>query len=331
MTNLAAAVDGKRVLITGGLGMIGSTIAQRIVPLGAKVTVVDACVDPYGANFFNVENIRDRITINIADIRDKEAMKLLVRDQDIVFNLAAQVSHNDSIENPFLDADINYLGHLNVAENLRKYNPRAVVIFSGSRLQFGRIEYNPVDEAHRLNPRTPYALHKTAAENMYRFYNEMYDIPYISFRIANPYGPRSQMKHSKYCIINWFLRLAMENKSITIFGDGEQVRDYIYVEDLAEALVQAAVTPSCHNQVFNIGSGIGSRFKEMAEILVEVVGKGSVQSVPWPKDYVNVETGDFVTDIGKLQKAIDWKPGIDLRSGIQRTYEYYRQHQAHYW
>jgi UDP-glucose 4-epimerase len=331
MTDLPGSINGKRVLITGGLGMIGSTIAQKIVPLGAKVMIVDACVDPYGANFFNIANLRDRITLNIADIRDKEAMKLLVRDQDIVFNLAAQVSHNDSIQNPFLDADINYLGHLNVAENLRKYNPQAVVIFSGSRLQFGRIDYNPVDETHPLNPRTPYALHKTAAESMYRFYNEMYAIPYVVFRIANPYGPRSQMKHSKYCMINWFLRLAMENKDITVFGDGEQVRDYIYVEDLADALLLAALTPTCHNQVFNVGSGIGSRFKEMVDIIIEIVGKGSVRSVPWPKDYVNVETGDYITNISKLQNAIDWKPRVDLRAGIQRTYEYYRQHQTHYW
>ena len=331
MTDLASLVSGKHVLITGGLGMIGSTLAQKLVPLGAKVTLVDACIDPYGANFFNIENIRSQLTVNIADIRDKEAMKWLVRGQDIIFNLAGQVSHNDSIENPFLDADINYLGHLNVVENMRKFNPHAVVVFSGSRLQFGRIEYNPVDEKHPLNPRTPYALNKTAAENLYKFYFEMYEIPCVIFRIANPYGPRSQMKHSKYCMINWFLRLAMENKTISIFGEGEQIRDYIYVEDLADALLLAAVTPSCRGETFNVGSGIGSRFKAMAEIVVGTVGQGKVQSVPWPKDYVNVETGDYVTNIHKLQKAIAWTPRIDLQKGIQQTFEYYQRNQAHYW
>jgi UDP-glucose 4-epimerase len=331
MSDVASLVNGKRVLITGGLGMIGSTLAHKLVPLGAKVTLVDAFIEPFGANLFNIETIRNQVTVNIADIRDKEAMKWLVRGQDIVFNLAGQVSHNDSIENPFLDADINYFGHLNVAENLRKFNRHAVVVFSGSRLQFGRIDYNPVDEKHPLNPRTPYALHKTAAENMYRFYHEMYGIPYIAFRIANPYGPRSQMKHSKYCMINWFLRLAMEDKPITVFGDGEQVRDYIFVDDLADALLLAAITPSCHGQTFNVGSGVGAKFKEMVEIIIDTVHKGNVQSIPWPKDYVNVETGDYITDIGKLQKAIDWKPRIDLRAGIRQTFEYYQCHRAHYW
>ena len=331
MTDLASLVNGKHVLITGGLGMIGSTLAQKLVPLGAKVTLVDACIEPYGANFFNIENIRSQLTVNIADIRDKEAMKWLVRGQDIIFNLAGQVSHNDSIENPFLDADINYLGHLNVVENMRKFNPHAVVVFSGSRLQFGRIEYNPVDEKHPLNPRTPYALNKTAAENLYKFYFEMYEIPCVVFRIANPYGPRSQMKHSKYCMINWFLRLAMENKTISIFGNGEQMRDYIYVEDLVDALLLAAVTPACRGEIFNVGSGTGARFKEMVEIVVGIVGQGKVQSVPWPKDYVNVETGDYITNIHKLQDATDWKPRTDLRSGIQQTFDYYRRNQARYW
>ena len=331
MTDLGSLVNGKRILITGGLGMIGSTLAQKLVPLGAKVTLVDACIDPYGANLFNIENIRSQLTVNIADIRDKEAMKWLVRGQDIIFNLAGQVSHNDSIENPFLDADINYLGHLNVVENMRKFNPRAVVVFSGSRLQFGRIESNPVDEKHPLNPRTPYALNKTAAENLYRFYFEMYGIPCVVFRIANPYGPRSQMKHSKYCMINWFLRLAMENKTISIFGEGEQLRDYIYVEDLADALLLTAVTPTCWGETFNIGSGVGTPFKEMVETLVGIVGRGKVQSVPWPKDYINVETGDYITNIAKLQKAIAWMPRIDLQKGIQQTFDYYQRNQAHYW
>jgi UDP-glucose 4-epimerase len=331
MTDMAASVHGKRVLITGGLGMIGSTLAQKLVPLGAKVTLVDACIEPYGANFFNIENIRNQLQVDITDIRDKEAMKWLVRDQDVIFNLAAQVSHNDSIQNPFLDADINYLGHLNVMESVRRFNPQAVVVFSGSRLQFGRIESNPVDERHPLNPRTPYALNKTAAEKLYQFYHEMYNIPCVVFRIANPYGPRSQMKHSKYCIINWFVRLAMEDKTITVFGDGDQVRDYIYVDDLAEALLLAAFTPACHGEVFNIGSGTGTRFREMADVVVATVGRGKVQSVAWPKDYVNVETGDYVTNIAKFCSLIDWRPRVDVRTGIQQTFEYYQRHQSHYW
>ena len=218
---LEQKLSGKQVMITGGLGMLGSSMAHQLVKYKAKVTIVDACIEPYGANMFNLEGIQGRVNLNIADIRDKEAIKFLVREKDIIFNFAAQVSHNDSIDDPFLDADINYIGHLNVLESVRQFNPSAKVLFSGSRLQFGPIESIPVGEDHPLRPMTPYAINKTMAENMYRFYHEVHGIPCIVFRIANPYGIRCQMKHSKYSIINYFIRKAMEDKPITIFGDGK--------------------------------------------------------------------------------------------------------------
>lgn len=322
---------GKRVLITGGLGMIGSTIARKLVPNGARVTLVDSCIEPYGANVFNVQDIRDGITINISDIRDKESMKVLVRDQDIIFNLAGQVSHNDSLNDPYLDADINYIGHLNVLECLRRFNGDAVVLHAGSRLQFGRIERNPVDEFHPLRPRTPYALNKTAAENTYLFYHEVHGIRTVAFRIANPYGPRSQMRHSKYSMINWFIRQAMEGKTITIFGDGKQVRDYIFVDDLADAFIHAAVTPRCHGKVYNVGSGVGTGFRDMAEAVIAAVGSGSLAFVPWPPNYINVETGDYITDIGRIASDTNWRPSTNLVDGVRATFEYYLQHRSHYW
>ncbi len=246
----------KRVLITGGLGMIGSTLAIKFVRMGCTVTLVDARIEPFGANLFNIDPIKDKVRVNIADIRDKEAMKWLVQDQDLIFNLAGQVSHNDSMHHPFLDADINYIGHMNVLECVRRYNPEAVVLHAGSRLQFGRIETIPVAEDHPLRPRTPYAMNKTAAENMYLFYHQVHGLRCVVFRIANPYGPRSQMRHSKYSMINWFLRQAMEDKPITVFGDGSQIRDYIYVEDLAEAFIAAAGTDACVGQTLKVGSGV---------------------------------------------------------------------------
>jgi UDP-glucose 4-epimerase len=328
---IANRIKGKEVLITGGLGMIGSTIAGKLVRYGAKVTLVDACIEPYGANFFNIEEIRDNIKLNISDIRDKESMKILIRDKDIIFNLAAQVSHNDSIENPFLDADINYIGHLNVLEALRNYNSKGVIVHSGSRLQFGKNESVPVGENHPLKPRTPYALNKTAAENSYFFYQEMYGINCVVFRVANPYGPRSQMKHSKYSMINWFLRQAIENRTIKIFGDGSQIRDYIYVDDLASAFIAASVDEKCYGHAFNLGSGKGTKFSEMVKTILKVVGSGKVEYVPWPDDYINVETGDYITDIGKICSFTDWQPQTDLDSGIEHTFAYYRKNKAHYW
>jgi nucleoside-diphosphate-sugar epimerase len=329
--SVADKIKGKEVLITGGLGMIGSTIAGKMVDYGARVTLLDACIEPYGANFFNINKIQDRVSLNISDIRDKESIKILVRNKDIIFNLAAQVSHNDSIENPFLDADINYIGHLNVLEALRHHNPEAVIIHSGSRLQFGRNESVPVSENHPLKPRTPYALNKTAAENSYFFYHEMYGINCVLFRVANPYGPRSQMKHSKYSMINWFIRRAMENRTIKIFGDGSQIRDYIYVEDLADAFIAASVTEECYGHAFNLGSGIGTRFGEMVETIVRVARSGNIEYTDWPAEYVNVETGDYITDIDKIGSATGWGPRTSLEDGIVYTFEYYCRNRSHYW
>jgi UDP-glucose 4-epimerase len=321
---------GKRVLITGGLGMIGSTLAHKLVACGADVTIADACIEPYGANMFNIHGIGDSVHVNITDIRDRESIKVLVRDKDLIFNLAGQVSHNDSLENPFLDADINYIGHLNVLECLRKYNRDAKILFSGSRLQFGKVQYLPVDERHPLNPETPYAFNKTVAEAMYKYYFQRYGIRCVVFRIANPYGIRCQMKHSKYSVVNFFIHQAMEDKEITVYGDGEQTRDYIYVDDLAEAFLCAAANDKADGEVYNVGSGIGTKFKDMVQLIIGVVGQGTVRHVPWPETYVNVETGDYVTNIDKIHNTLGWSPSIPLSQGIGKTHEYYRQYSQYY-
>ena len=324
-------MQGKKALITGGLGMIGSTIARRLVELGVEVTICDALIEPFGGNFFNIEDIRDKIRINIADIRDKEAIKVLVQEKDYIFNLAAQVSHNDSLKDPFFDADINYIGHLNIIEAVKNYNPQAKILFSGSRLQFGHINYIPVDENHPMKPLTPYALNKTAAENLYLYYHRLFNISVVIFRIANPYGPRCQMRHSKYSIINWFIRQAIENKKITIFGEGNQIRDYFFVEDLAEAFVLAAKNENTAGEVFNVGSGTGTKFREMAEAVVEIVGKGKLEFMPWPEEYVNVETGDYITNIEKIKRLLGWVPKTTLKEGIKLTADYYLKNMKHYW
>ncbi len=304
---------GKNVLITGGLGMIGSTIAGKLVECGAHVTILDACFEVYGANYFNIENIKNNVKVIVGDIRDKKVIEKTIKNNEIIFSLAAQVSHNDSIEDPFLDADINYFGHLNVLENIKKHNKKAVVVYSGSRLQYGKISAIPVDEQYPLRPETPYALNKAAAENMYAFYHKMYGISCIMFRISNPYGMRSQMKHSKYSIVNWFIRQAIEDQEMQIFGNGEQIRDYIYVDDLADAMIMAVINKQCYGQVYNIGRGHGTTFKEMVSLVTEIAQGGTVRYIDWPKDYINVETGNYVSNISKICAAIDWHPKVDLQ------------------
>jgi len=323
-------VKGKKYLINGGLGMIGSTIAKILVEAEAEVSIVDAMIKPFGANLFNIKKIKDQVKTSIFDIKNTNDLKKEIEDKDVIFNLAGQVAHNDSIINPLYDANMNYLYQLNVMECIRQVNPNAKIIFSGSRLQFGKIENVPVDENHVSHPETPYAFHKQTTENMYQFYNRQHDIDTVVFRIANPYGPRGQIKHSKYTIINFFIRQALEGKTISIFGEGNQLRDYIFVEDLANAFIAASISTKSKGQIFNIGSGKGTSFIKMVKTIIQFVGKGSFQNVPWPKNYINVETGDYITNITKAKSILKWKPEIDFEEGIKKTVDYYSKYISKY-
>ena len=320
----------KKILINGGLGMIGSTIAKILVEAKAEVTIVDAMIEPFGANLFNIDKIKDKVNLNLFNIKDTAKMKREVEGKDIILNLAGQIAHNDSIMNPLYDAKMNYLYQLNVMECVRQVNPSAKILYSGSRLQFGKISTIPVDEDHISKPETPYALHKQATENMYQFYNHHFDLDTVVFRIANPFGPRGQIKHPKYTIINYFVGQALRGKTISVYGNGNQLRDYIYVEDLANAFIAASVTEKSKGQIFNIGSGKGTSFLDMVKRIIRVVGDGSFQNIPWPEDYINVETGDYITNIDKAKKILNWTPNTDFDTGVSKTVEFYSKHFSEY-
>jgi UDP-glucose 4-epimerase len=319
------------VLITGGAGMIGSTIAHLAVPQGAQVTVLDAMLPLYGGNLFNLRGILDEVQFIQGDIRDLDLMTRVVPGYDYIFSLAGQVSYVDSNTDPLLDLDINCKGHLQVLEACRQANPGAKLLFASSRFVYGRIEYIPVDENHPFNCLSIYGIHKLAGEKYYRFYHDAYGLSTVSVRIANPYGPRQQMKHSKYGIVNWFIRLALEGQPLTVFGDGRQRRDYIYNEDLAAACVALMLSPGTEGQVYNLGTGTGAPFIDMAKLVAEAVPGVEVRQVEWPRDRYFVETGDFLSDISLITAATDWRPRISLKEGIKRTVAYYREHRDVYW
>jgi UDP-glucose 4-epimerase len=322
---------GHRVLLLGGAGLIGSTLAHRLVALGARVTIVDALFPQYGGNPKNLEGIEDRAALHVGDIRDEALMRGLVPGQQSIVNLAAQVSYTDSVFDPLLDLDINCRGHLMLLELCRHLNPDAKVLFAGSRLQFGRIERIPVAEDHPQLPLMPYGIHKMTAEKYCQMYHRIHRLRTTVLRLANPYGPRQQMKHSKYGIVNWFIRLAMEGGAIKVFGDGRQVRDYVYVDDVATAFLLAGSLAAADGEVFNVGSGIPTSFRQMAEEVVRVVGRGRIEFVPWPADYTNIETGDYVTDITRIKRLLGWTPRVSLADGIAETHRYYQRHRAAYW
>jgi nucleoside-diphosphate-sugar epimerase len=331
MRSWTDAFRGRRVLITGGLGLIGSNLAHALVRLKARVTIVDALLPMYGGNMHNIAEIINRVTLHRGDVRDEEAMGRLVRDKDFVFHLAAQVSYLDSVTDPFLDLDVNCRGQLVLLEACRRFNCGTKVLFAGSRLQFGATSSNPVDEEHPQRPVLPYAIHKLAAERYLQMYHQLFDLRTVVLRLANPYGPRQQMKHSRYGIVNWFIRQAMEGRVITVFGDGRQQRDYVYVDDVVRAFLMAAASERSVGEIFNVGSGQGCAFAEMAATVVRTVGSGRVEFVAWPDHYRSTDTGDYVTDIGKISRLLGWRPRVGIAEGIARTHRFYVRRAAHYW
>lgn len=322
---------GKNVLITGGLGFLGSNVAQALVPLGSRVTLLDAQLPQYGANQFNLYGIGDRVRVVSGDIRDPKVLSAVVPGADVIFNFAAQVSYVDSGIEPFLDVDINCVGHLHVLEAVCKYAPNAKICFSSSRLVYGKILTTPVDETHPTQPLSVYGVHKLTAEKYYRIYFDTKRVRSSVVRIPNPYGPRQQMKHAKYSIVGWFVRSAMDNQELTIFGDGAQERDYLYSDDVVDAFLRVGATDRTDGEVYNIGTDERVRFADMVDTVIAVVGSGRKTYVPWPEAYEKNETGSYRADTRKISSAVDWRASTQLVDGIRQMVQYYRVHRAQYW
>jgi UDP-glucose 4-epimerase len=332
MVDLQKEYLGKKVLIIGGLGFIGSNLAEKLVQLGAKVSIMDPKLPLYGGNLFNIAHFRDKINLDYGDVRDCDAIRRNILGQDIIFNLAAQIDHNYSMQDPSLDIDLNCKGHINVLEECRKNNPNCRIIFPGSRMQYGKISDKdlPVNENHPLNPLSVYAVNKTTGELYYKAYHNHHKMDTVVLRISNPFGPKAQIKHSGYCIVNWFIRQALEGKEISIFGDGSQLRDYIFIDDLVEAMLIIGVHPNARGKVYNLGSGKGIKFKDMVNGVVELTNSGSIKTIPWPENYENVETGNYYSDISKIHFDTSWLPKTSFEEGLKKTIEFYKQNLEKY-
>jgi UDP-glucose 4-epimerase len=322
---------GKRVLITGGLGFIGSSLAIRLVELGADVTLVDAMIPEYGGNLFNIEPIRDRVTVNFGDICDRLAMDWLVREKDYVFHLAGQVSHVMSLTDPFPDIEYNIKGTTVVMEAIRRHAPQAKVVFSGTRGQYGSAVRLPVDEDAPTNPKGIYEISNLTAEKIIEVYHNIHGIHSVLLRLTNVYGPRAQMKHSQYGVVNWFVRLALDGETIKLFGDGSIRRDFLYVDDCVDALLMSAACDAAGGQIFNVGIDQPTNFLELAETLIEVAGTGRWTFAPFTPERKAQEPGDFYSDIAKIRRVVGWTPTTSLRDGLAATVDYYRRHRDQYW
>ena len=320
----------RRVMITGGLGFIGSTLAHQLVELGASVLIVDSLIPEYGGNLFNVAGIEDRVRINIADIRQSSTMNYLVRDQEVIFNLAGQVSHIDSMQDPYTDLEINCRSQLSILEACRRYNPAVKVVFAGTRQVYGRPDSLPVTEQHLVKPTDVNGINKAAGEYYHLVYNDVFGVRACSLRLTNVYGPRQLIKHNRQGFIAWFLRLALADDEIQIYGDGSQLRDFVFVDDAADAFLRAGAEDSPNGKVFNVGGLEPISHRNLVELLVSVAGTGRYRCVDWPPEKKAIDIGDFYADSSLSERTFGWRPVTPLRAGLARTLEYYRAHLRHY-
>lgn len=331
MVSQGNGFSGADVLITGGVGFIGSALARRLLALQAKVTLVDSLIPEYGGNLFNIHDIRDRVTVHLTDVRDAAAMAALVKNRAFLFNLAGQTSHLDSMTDPLTDLDINAAAQLSILEACRLHNPAAKVIYASTRQVYGRPQYLPVDEKHPLNPVDVNGINKLAGEWYHLLYDRVYKISASALRLTNSYGPGMRVKDARQTFLGIWIRQLIEGKPIEVYGSGRQRRDFNFVDDVVEALLLAAANPASEGQVFNLGHEEKLSLKDLAALIVRLNGGGRYELVAFPPDREVIDIGDYYGDFGAIKKALGWSPHVSLEEGLARTLAYYKQYRAHYW
>jgi UDP-glucose 4-epimerase len=320
-----------KVLITGGLGFIGSNLARRLEGLGARVTLVDSLIPQYGGNPFNVIDIRGRVEINVCDIRDRFAMEYLVREQDFLFNLAGQTSHVDSMIDPQTDLDINASAQLAILEACRKANPGVRVVFASTRQLYGRPDYLPVDEKHPIRPVDVNGINKLAGEWYHLLYSQVHGIRSTVLRLTNTYGPGMRVKDARQTFLGIWIRQLLDGEPIKVFGDGTQLRDFNFVDDCVDAMLLAATSDKAVGKAYNLGSSEVASLKSLADLLVSLRPGGRYEIVPFPPERKAIDIGDYYGDFGLIRSELGWAPAVGLAQGLRQTLEYYQLHRGHYW
>ncbi len=319
------------MLITGGIGFIGSTLAHRLVELEAQVTLVDSLIPIYGGNQRNIAGIEHRVRVNIADVRDEYSMNYLVQGQDYLFNLAGQTSHLDSMTDPYTDLEINCRAQLSILEACRKHNPHLKLVYASTRQIYGKPDYLPVDERHLLHPVDVNGVNKMAGEWYHILYNNVYGIRACALRLTNTYGPRMRVKDARQTFLGIWIKRLIDEEPIQVFGDGSQIRDFNYVDDVVEAMLMAGASPAADGSILNLGSDETINLRDLAALLVEINGGGSFEIVPFPPDRKVIDIGDYYADYRLIQGRLGWRPKVSLREGLRRTLEFYRREREYYW
>jgi nucleoside-diphosphate-sugar epimerase len=318
------------VLVTGGLGFIGSHLCRRLLALGAEVTAIDALVPGYGGLLWNVEDVRPDLRILFRDLCEPDAAETAVQGMDYVFHLAGQVSHTESMSEPQRDLRNNVVATLSLLEACRRANPSVRIAYAGTRQVYGRPERAPVDEGHPCRPVDVNGIHKRAAEEYLQLYQEVHGIQSVVLRLTNTYGPGQLVKHARQGFIGWFVRKAVEGGEIELMGDGTQRRDLNFVEDVADALLLAAATPQAWGRVYNLGSAEPVSLEALVRMLLEVAGRGSYRFVPFPPERKSIDVGSVEIDFSRIRRELGWRPAVTLRAGLERTVRHYERHLARY-
>lgn len=322
----------RSILITGGLGFIGSNLARRLVSMGAKVTLVDSLIPQYGGNVANIQDFRERVEVNITDVRDPHAMAYLIQGKDYLFNLAGQTSHLDSMTDPFTDLEINSTSQLSILEAARKHNPKVRIVYASTRQIYGKPQYLPVDEKHPIVPVDVNGINKVSGEWYHILYSKVHGIPCTALRLTNTYGPGMRVKDARQTFLGIWVRNLLQGKPIQVFGDGLQLRDFNYVDDAVEAFLLAASRDDAIGQVMNLGSTEIVGLKSLAETIVRIHGKeGKWELIPFPPDRKSIDIGDYYGDFALAKTVLGWEPKTGLQDGLRRTLEYYAVHGEHYW
>ena len=320
----------KNVLITGGLGFVGSNLAINLVDQGAIVTILDSLAMEFGGNLFNIDSVKDKVSVNISDMRDSQSLNALVREKDFIFHLAGQVSHSDSMRNPKMDLEVNCISTVNLLEACRKFNSGARIIYTSTRQVYGNPIELPVTEKHPVMPIDVNGINKLSGEYYHLLYDKIYNIRSTVLRLTNTYGPRQQIRNNSQGFVGIFTRKALKKEVINIFGDGSQLRDFNYIDDVVNALILSALTDDCYGQVFNLGSPDHYSLIDFVSILHNITGVDYVL-VPFPEDKKLIDIGDYYGDYSKFTKATGWHPQVDLKEGIQNSIEFLSKHKKEYW
>lgn len=327
----AAAYSKKHVLITGGLGFIGSNLARRLASLGANVTIIDSLMPQYGGNPFNVHDLTGRLSVNVCDVRDPSALAYLIQGQDYLFNLAGQSSHLDSMTDPQTDLAINTEAQLSILETCRVANPGIKVLFTSTRQVYGKPEYLPVDEKHPVRPVDVNGINKFAGECYHRLYNSVYGIRACVLRLTNTYGPAMRVKDARQTFLGIWVRQLIDGDVIQVFGDGNQLRDFTYVDDCVNALLMAGASDASNGRVYNLGGDEVVCLKDLAETMVHLGFGGAYELIPFPLERKSIDIGDYYGDFSLIQRELGWKPKVSLGEGLKTTMQYYQRNHQHYW